>query len=608
MKLRHWLFLFLTILTGLRLLYGAFNPLFPDEAYYSMWAQRLDWSYFSKGPGVALIIRAGTALFGMNEQGIRFFSPLFGLGTSLVMFFLARRLYGESVGIWTVVAMNTIPIFQVGGVIMTIDPVSVFFWASALLTFWMALEKSPEFSFYWPLTGLLIGAGFLAKYTNAVELISILLILALTPRYRREFARPGFYLMLIVFFLCTLPVVFWNQQHEWITFFHLKARGGLDHPTGFHPTEFLVDLGMHLGVYSPLSFIGFMVALWWAWGESSLRESPSKLISSLQMGQSKTHFKARFLLYFSLPLLVMYFLLAFKKAGEPNWTGPAFVSLLILATAFWHQKAKESPGARRFVIAALVLGMVMGLLILNTEAVRALGIPWPYGMDPGARMRGWETAAQKVEAVRKQFEAETGKPAFLIGNSYGTCASIAFYMKDKRIEGPNHPPIYIPESQNLENQFSFWPRYDEISDYRQIAADFLATPEVSGTQGTPGTDGTPAGARKALADALHELPADDSKEDPTASEAAWHRFLQALEVAVPSLPIVEYASEEHGTNFFLGRNALYITDRSEERPPTSIKSGFERTELIGLFDVKRRNQTLRQVRVFACYSYRSVPL
>lgn len=220
-------------------------------------------------------------------------------------------------------------------------------------------------------------------------------------------------------------------------------------------------------------------------------------------------------------------------------------------------------------------------------------------------MRGWETAAQKVESIRKQFEAENGKPAFLIGSSYGTCASLAFYMKEKRVEGPKHPPVYIPESQNLENQFSFWPRYDEISDFRQIAADFLATPVVSGTQAS---EGDVLAQRKRLEGALKTLPPDDAKGDPLKTEAAWHNFLQALQQAIPSLPIVEYASEERGTNFFLGRNALYITDRAEERPPTSIKSGFERTEMIACFDVKRRNQTLHQVRVFACYSYRSVPL
>ena len=582
MKPRHWLFLFLALLTAIRLCYGAFNELFPDEAYYSMWSQRLDWSYFSKGPGIALVIRAGTALLGMNELGIRLFSPLCGLGTSLLMFFLARRLYGESVGIWTVVAINTVPIFMVGGVIMTIDPVSVFFWTAALCTFWMALEKSPAFSLYWPLTGLLIGAGFLAKYTNAIQLVSILLILGLTPRYRREFKRPGFYLMLAIFLLCTAPVVVWNQQHEWITLFHLQARGGLNQSTGFHPEEFLVYLGMHLGVYSPLTFLGFLFALWWAWGQ-------------------RAHPKTRFLLYFSLPLLVMYFLLSFKKAGEPNWTGPAFVSLAILGTAYWHERAKDSLVVRRLCVASLCLGLLMGLLIMNSDAIRSLGIPWSYDLDPGARMRGWKTTTQKVEEIRKQFEAETGKPAFLIGNSYGTCASLAFNMKEKRVEGPNHPPVYIPQSQFLENQFSFWPRYDEITECRQIAADYLAD------QAKQGAAIPEAGARiNDLSAALRDLPPDSATGE--AAEAAWQRFLQALQAAIPSLPVVEYASEERGTNFFLGRNALYITNRSEERPPTSIKGGFERTELIAVFDVKRRNQVLQQVRVFACYGYRSLQL
>src|SRR5262252_665232 len=55
-----------------------------DEAHYWMWSQRLAPAYFSKGPGVAFVIRAGTMLFGANEFGVRFFSPIFAAGTSLV--------------------------------------------------------------------------------------------------------------------------------------------------------------------------------------------------------------------------------------------------------------------------------------------------------------------------------------------------------------------------------------------------------------------------------------------------------------------------------------------------------------------------------------------
>ena len=39
---------------------------------------------------------------------------------------------------------------------------------------------------------------------------------------------------------------------------------------------------------------------------------------------------------------------------------------------------------------------------------------------------------------------------------------LSFYLKEKRPEAPGHPPVYIPESQDLENEFSFWHRYDEF--------------------------------------------------------------------------------------------------------------------------------------------------
>src|ERR1700681_3909440 len=51
----------------LRLCYLAFYcplDLAPDEAHYWDWSRQLDWSYYSKGPLVAWLIRAGTELAG----------------------------------------------------------------------------------------------------------------------------------------------------------------------------------------------------------------------------------------------------------------------------------------------------------------------------------------------------------------------------------------------------------------------------------------------------------------------------------------------------------------------------------------------------------------
>ena len=114
--------IFLTALTIVRLCLLGTTDLEADEAHYWMWSERLAPAYFSKGPGVALAIRASTALFGPNEFGVRFFSPLLAAATSLLLFYFTRRLFSPNAGFWAVLALNVTPIFNVGALVMTIDP------------------------------------------------------------------------------------------------------------------------------------------------------------------------------------------------------------------------------------------------------------------------------------------------------------------------------------------------------------------------------------------------------------------------------------------------------------------------------------------------------
>src|SRR6185295_6009035 len=240
---------FVVLLTGIRLSLLGTTDLGVDEAHYWMWSERLAPAYFSKGPAVAFAIRASTAVFGATEFGVRFFSPILAAATSLILFYFARRLFGATAGLWAVIALNATPIFNIGAIVMTIDALSIFFWMAAMFTFWLAVERSPGFSWYWPLTGLLIGLGFLCKYTNAFGLISVLAVLALVPRLRREFKRPGVYLLIAMFVLFTIPPIVWNAQHAWITLAHLRSRGNLERGFGFHPAEVLSFLGQHFIVY-----------------------------------------------------------------------------------------------------------------------------------------------------------------------------------------------------------------------------------------------------------------------------------------------------------------------------------------------------------------------
>lgn len=592
---------FLLVLTAIRLVFIGRVELSPDEAYYHEWSQRLDWCYFSKGPGIALAMRASTAIFGHGEFGIRAFAPLLALGSSVLLFWLARRIYDVRTAVWTVVAVNVAPIFNVGGLVMTIDPLSIFFWIAALCTLWRALENSPAFSLWWPLSGVIIGCGFLCKWTNAMELLSVLLLLAMTPRYRRELFRPGFLSMIAVFVPFVVPVWQWNETHGWPTTHHLAARGGLDAPWWrLDFKSFGAFLGSHFGVYSPLIFVAMLVALWVAVRESlrrwaaavvrALRSAPMGFrrhpvavllvaavaltlyfvgnytdVAALQrcaiaavvlagvvgIGRCKDaaniHWRSRFLIAFALPLIAGYTWIALHHDAEVNWTAPAAVTVIILAAEHWKDRS------RLLTVSAFVLGAVISIAGINPDIARAAGIPWPLKNDPTARVRGWRDTAKIVHDYRQRVEAQIGRPVFLIAENYGVAAALCYYLPEKRVEGEGHPPVYVEESPVPMNQFHFWPRYDEYE--------------------------------------TRTAPIINDQED----------------------------SKEYGQNKFAGRPALYITTRAEREPASVLIPAFFQKTLpdknwkeqpekpwrdYSEFELRENGEILRKLRIFILPRYK----
>src|SRR5207249_5272694 len=102
-KIERAVWFFVIAITAVRFTLLATTDLQFDEAHYWMWSERLAPAYFSKGPGVAFAIRASTMIFGANEFGVRFFSPLLGAGTSLLLFYLGRRMFNASAALWAVI-------------------------------------------------------------------------------------------------------------------------------------------------------------------------------------------------------------------------------------------------------------------------------------------------------------------------------------------------------------------------------------------------------------------------------------------------------------------------------------------------------------------------
>jgi hypothetical protein len=518
--------LFVLGLTAIRLTMLGTSDLSFDEAHYWMWSDRLAPAYFSKGPGIAFAIRASTVIFGATEFGVRFWSPLLGAATTLLLYHFTRRLFSERAAFWTVIALNAIPLFNVGNLVMTIDPLSIFFWVAAMFTFWLALEKSPNAPGLWFATGLLIGLGFLCKYTNAFELISVVLVLALVPRHRREFKRVGLYLLLGAFVLCLIPPLVWNYQHTWVTISHLESRGGLDQSLGIRPLELLGFIGAHFLTFSPLLFL----ALAWA------------VVANWR--RVRQQFKILYLFWFGAPIFAFYLLLSINDQAAPNWDVLAFVSLAVLAASFWTERLESSRFARQFLAFGIGLGLVGSLFAMDTDLLRTLNLPFPHYRDPADRVRGWKSASRAVEKIRTELEPKMGEQLFIIADQRDRASEISFYLNHKRLEGPGHPPVYIVESQDIQNQFSFWPRYDQFV----------------------------------------EAPPNTKQPDG------------------------EVYTEEEGVNLFTARSALYVQSGKGVLVPHNIRAGFQTVDRIATIEVSRFGAPVREWQVFLCRNYRTLPL
>lgn len=428
--------LVVAVSTLFRFFYCTWLPLLPDEAYYFQWSRHLDASYFSKGPAVAYTIAAGTALFGDNNFGVRFFAVLLSAGTAWQIFLLARRWFDETTGLIAVLVVGVVPLYAIGAVVMTIDPLSAFFWLWAANHFSRAITGNKMGD--WLLTGFAVGCGFLAKYLNAVELLAFLIFLLLVPSRRRLLLQPGFWSMLAVAAICTLPVLWWNYQHGWVSANQLANRGHLGGRFDIHVSTFLDFLGLQAVVLSPLLFLALLITA----GAAIAGCCRNRLTPENEGGL--------LLLILFLSVFLSYAVLSWHLRCEPNWPAVSYLTLMILTAARWRQRLAAGRRAW-FLPAAFVLAWIQTVLLHDPTILHL-----PARMDPMGRTVGWSDIAARLDQVRHEQQADV-----LITDAYKEASIFSFHLPDK-------PFIYTVKHNPPANQYDFWPGYPREAPHRAL--------------------------------------------------------------------------------------------------------------------------------------------
>jgi hypothetical protein len=412
----------------------------PDEAHYWHWSRHLDWSYYSKGPLVAWLIRGSCELFGglsvrlVGSEMLAVRLPAVACHAALLAGWYALAcgtLRSPRLGLAVVALALTLPGVSAAAVLMTIDAPFLACWCWALVFVWKAV--SGDGPGWWLLAGLCSALGVLAKYP--MLLFPLAVGACLLARRRHVLRRPGFWLLVALTAVGGAPVVLWNAGHDWVSVRHVLGQAGIGggpRPARFQPLAPLAFAAGQFGVLLGFWFAALAAAAW--------RFRPR---ATSDTGLS-------LLWWSSVPVWTVFLAASARTAGQVNWPAAAYVAGLVLAVAWVRGQLHAQGPRRKLVLGGLVAATWLGLVLSVGSHVPGWVRPVLAGvtgppttddpapirkLDPTCRLRGWRTLAAELDLLRERVRRETGQEPVLAGMVWTTPGELAFYCR-------GHPEAY----------------------------------------------------------------------------------------------------------------------------------------------------------------------
>jgi 4-amino-4-deoxy-L-arabinose transferase-like glycosyltransferase len=369
------------LVTVLRVAFLAFvpYPLFGDEAQYWVWAQEPAFGYYSKPPMVAWAIALFTGLGHDSEFWIRLASPLCHALTALCVYGIGREAFQERTGFWSGLLYLTLPAVWFSSGLVSTDPLLLLCWSLATWLLLCAL-RTGVWS-YWLGSGIIAGAGLLAKYAMAFWFVGVLLALLLIPALRTRHNLLMACLLLVASLLVLAPNLYWNAQHGWLTFQHTGENAHWQWRELFHPVSLLTFWASQFAVFGPV-LLGLLLGGIIVWRQTLL-----------------PHRAARLLLCLVLPVLLAISVQALLSRANANWAATAYIGGCVLVAWLAEQRFCQSwlrgSVVGHSVVALLFMGMV------------ALPSALPPAFDPMKRLRGYDVLGQEIARVLQTLPDDT---------------------------------------------------------------------------------------------------------------------------------------------------------------------------------------------------------
>ena len=160
------------LLSILNIIQGSYTELLPDEAYYWVYSQDMNWGFFDHPPFVAVWVTISNFLF-TDELGVRFFSAIsFSLMLYLVWFTIDHPSKNKYSWLFLLLFLST-ALLNVYGFITTPDTPLLFFFALFLWSYKLYLNKKSTLIYF--ILSIAITGMMYSKYQGVLVIFFIFL-------------------------------------------------------------------------------------------------------------------------------------------------------------------------------------------------------------------------------------------------------------------------------------------------------------------------------------------------------------------------------------------------------------------------------------------------
>jgi hypothetical protein len=396
-----------------------------DEVYYWTYALYPALSHFDHPPMAGLVIQLFSLdLYFDSEFFIRMGSVVLGGVNTWLIYLIGRNVKDELTGLFAAMLYNTsVYCFVIAGIFILPDTPQLFFWLAGLYFLITSLpvqefDKRARTGIL--LAGVFIGLAMLSKYTSVFLWFGAGLYILF---FNRKWLKTSqLYISVIISLLLFVPVIFWNIENKFISFTFQSERVGF-FGTGLRIDYFFTELVGQILYNNPVNFLIIVFALIALW-RKKFKLEPGKL---------------RLLLFTSLPLILLFLFFALFRRTLPHWTGPAYLSLMVVAAAWLAEKTAGKisrfvfPKPVRYAAGILIFALALGFLHINTGVFSFPDYSDPQKLgenDITLDMYGWQQFADKFETQRNSDIASGIMPAEapIISQRWFPAAHLDYYV------------------------------------------------------------------------------------------------------------------------------------------------------------------------------------